>query len=195
MNPTFPPNPSITFFDPLAELLGVGDGLFPYCFDDVVKLSGHACPTVAGAFLMTVRAMRELYGDETPVRGGIRIGIPGAEDQGVNGPISQVICYLTGAAARNGFQGLGGQFSRRGLMGFDSEPAAGFGFERLDTGARVGLRYDPSSIPPDPAMMPLMQLLLQGEGGPAGRRQFQDLWRGRVIRILEDAGERTLSLA
>jgi len=38
MDTQFPATPSTIFFDPLAELLGVGDGFFHYTFDDVVKL-------------------------------------------------------------------------------------------------------------------------------------------------------------
>jgi hypothetical protein len=124
MTDTFPQTPSITLFDPLAELLGAGDGRFHYIFDDVVKLCGHVCPTVAGAFLMCVRTLPELYGNETPRRGEIRITIPGAADEGTNGPISQVFTLLTGAAANNGFQGLGGHYSRWGLMKFSSDLSA-----------------------------------------------------------------------
>lgn len=194
MNSPFPQTPSIRLYDPLADLLGAGDGLFHYRFDDVVKVSGHACPTVAGAFLMTIRALGALYGGETPVRGGIEVSIPGAEDQGVNGPISQVFSLLTGAAGRNGFQGLGGQHARHGLLRFEAGTGSGFGFRRRDTGAQVRVGYDPSAIPPHPGMMPLMQRILQGDGDPALRQEFRTLWRDRVIGILEDAGECTVTL-
>jgi len=194
MTAQFPSTPSITFFDPLAEFLGVGDGLFHYRFDDAVKLSGHACPTVAGAFLMTIHAMRALYGEETPTRGEIRVSIPGAADQGTNGPTSQVVTLLTGAAAGNGFQGLGGQFSRQGLMDFSPDTSAALSFQREDNGASVAVRYDPSCIPPDPEMMPLLQQLLQGDGDPAKRQRFRNLWRKRVTEILADGGKRSITV-
>ena len=195
MTEQFPPNPSITLFDPLAELLGAGDGHFHYSFDDVVKLSGHACPTVAGAFLMTIHGLQALYGGETPRRGGIRVTIPGAADQGTNGPISQVVTLLTGAAAVNGFQGLGGEFSRQGLMEFSSDPSAALSFQRMDNGESVSVRYDPSCIPPEPEMMPLLQQLLQGDSDPAKQQRFRELWRKRVIEILADAGEQSIRVA
>jgi len=45
--------PTLTLRDPLAELLGAADGgLIEYCFADAVKLAGHSCPTVAGAWLI-----------------------------------------------------------------------------------------------------------------------------------------------
>ncbi len=193
MSLMFPAEPAITLYDPLADLLGAGDGYFEYRFEDAVKLSGHACPTVAGAFLMAIRALRALYGDDTPTRGGIRITIPGPVDEGVNGPISQVFTLLTGAAGDNGFHGLGGQHVRSGLLRFDAG-ADGFVFERVDDGSRVTLGYDPSPIPPDPAMGPLMQQLLQGEEEPETRQRFRQLWRARVLAILQDGGERTITL-
>ena len=63
----------ISLHDPLAELLGATeDGIITYDFLDAVKLAGHACPTVAGAWLATVRGLRALYGDDMPVRGNNR---------------------------------------------------------------------------------------------------------------------------
>ena len=170
MTTQFPTTPSVTLFDPLAELLGAGDGRFHYTFDDAIKLSGHACPTVAGAFLMTVHALKALYGDEMPRRGEIHITIPGPMD------------------------GLGGQYARHGLMGFGSDQTGKFTFQRTDNSESVTVSYDPSSIPPDPGMMPLLQQILQGDSEPSIRQKFQGMWRSRVINILADAGERSITV-
>ena len=62
--PMFPDTPVLRFYDPLGDMLGAGDGIYQYSFDDAVKLAGHACPTVAGAFVMVKRAVELLYGDE-----------------------------------------------------------------------------------------------------------------------------------
>ena len=194
MKNLFPDEPAITLYDPLADLLGAGDGHFRYTFDDAVKLAGHACPTVAGAFLMAIRALTELYHDETPRRGEIRITLPGPVDQGVNGPISQVFTLLTGAAADNGFHGLGHLYGRKDLMSFGADPSGGFRFERADTGATVTLFYDPSPIPADPDMPLLLQQILQGGGDAVMRDQFAALWRERVQAILNDAGEQTIHI-
>ncbi|MBA1443421.1 MAG: hypothetical protein FE835_00575 [Gammaproteobacteria bacterium] len=191
----FPTTPTITLYDPLADLLGAGDGHFHYTFDDVVKLSGHACPTVAGAFLMAIHALEALYGEETPQRGAIRVTIAGAEDQGVNGPISQVFTLLTGAAGRNGFHGLGDQYVRQGLMDFTAESTGSFIFTRIDSGDSVSVSYGPASIPPNPDMFPLLQQILQGQAESSTRQQFREMWRDRVIRILEDGGEKTITLS
>ena len=45
--------PPLTLRDPLAALLGAAEGgLIDYRYADAVKLAGHSCPTVAGAWLM-----------------------------------------------------------------------------------------------------------------------------------------------
>jgi hypothetical protein len=53
----FDAGPCLTVHDPLAELLGAGDGTWTYTFDDAVRLAGHACPTVAGAYVTAVQAV------------------------------------------------------------------------------------------------------------------------------------------
>jgi hypothetical protein len=176
-------------------MLGAGDGLYTYRFDDAVKLAGHACPTVAGAFLMAGRAVALLYPDALPQRGDIRVTIPGPVGQGVNGPISQVLTLLTGAAGENGFHGLGGQHVRQGLMAFadpDAAVANGVTFERLSTGARLTLRYDPSPIPPLPTMADDLQAVVSGSADSSVRRRFRAAWRDRVERILADGGAQTI---
>jgi hypothetical protein len=194
MNDLYPDAPRVVLYDPLAHLLGAGDGRFTYAFEDVVKLAGHACPTVAGAFLVVVQALRALYGEDMPQRGGIRITLPEALDRGVTGPVSQVFTLLTGAAGDNGFHGLGGNFRRSGLLYSESGGAGRYRFERLDTGRSVTLSYDASAIPPDPAMGPLLQTIQQGESDEETRKRFAGLWRDRVNRILRDGGRTTVIL-
>lgn len=50
--------PTIVMYDALTQILGVTpDGLVEYRYLDAVKLAGHSCPTVAGAWLMTRAAL------------------------------------------------------------------------------------------------------------------------------------------
>ncbi|MGB9194890.1 MAG: hypothetical protein WCB88_13250, partial [Azonexus sp.] len=78
--------PAVTLRDPLAELLGAAEGgLIEYRFADAVKLAGHSCPTVAGAWLMTVRALRALYGAGIPLRGNIKVALRDELESGVSG--------------------------------------------------------------------------------------------------------------
>jgi len=195
MHELYPEQPCIALHDPLAELLGAGEGYFVYRFWDAVKLSGHACPTVAGAFLMTIHALKALYEECTPIRGQVRITVPGPASAGVNGPISQVMTLITGAAADNGFHGLNGQFARNGLMTFADGDGGVFVFERCDNGQKVGVSYDPSAIPPDPQTKPLMAQIMSGQADCEARQTFGRLWRERVVAILEDDGKATITLS
>ena len=54
----------------LASFLGAfEDGIIEYSYLDVVKSAGHSCPTVLGAYLMTLKGLEALYKDEIPKRG------------------------------------------------------------------------------------------------------------------------------
>lgn len=195
LKPLFPDSPSITFYDPLGDLLGAGDGHYEYRFDDAVKLAGHACPTVAGAFVMILRAVDELYGGETPQRGDMRVELSGSPTSGSMGPFSQILTLLSGAAAENGFQGLNGNFVRQGLMSFNPAEADGpvtVTFTRLSNGAQVKLAYNPSPIPAEPKMMELMKAILSAKADADTRNAFRTLWRSRVERIVADRGASTI---
>lgn len=179
--------PPVVLRDPLAELLGAAEGgLLEYRFADAVKLAGHSCPTVAGAWLSTVRALRALYGDEIPVRGAIAVALPEAQDSGVAGVIASVTGLLTGAAGEGGFKGLAGQFGRRQLLRFGVAGSGGLAFRRLDTqrGVECTLRLD--SVPADPQLGQLLPAILQGSADPAQKYLFGELWQARVKRILVD---------
>ena len=195
-SPLFPSSPTITFYDPLGDLLGVGDGYYEYSFDDAVKLVGHACPTVAGALVMALRVMDELYGEQTPQRGDIRIEVSGSATTDSTGPFTQILTLLTGAAAENGFQGLNGKYVRQGLLGFTNAEAVGpisATFHRISTNTQVKLSYNPSAIPADPNMMEPMGAMLSGTADTETRQQFRELWRTRVERIVADRGDSTIS--
>ena len=69
--------PTITLRDPLADLLGAAeDGLIDYHYVDAVRLAGHSCPTIAGAYLMARAALRTLYPDGPAERGGVAVHRP-----------------------------------------------------------------------------------------------------------------------
>src|SRR5690606_29458506 len=100
--------PRITVQDPLAALLGAASGgIIEYSYADAVKLAGHSCPTVAGAYLMTRNALKKLYGDELPERGNIKVQFRDEQTNGVTGVIANVVSLITGATTDNGFKGLG----------------------------------------------------------------------------------------
>ena len=182
--------PTIMLRDPLAELLGAAEGgLIEYSFADAVKLAGHSCPTVAGAWLTSVRALRALYGEEIPVRGDITVSLHESIDTGVAGVIASVATLLTGAAGDGGFKGLGGQYVRRGLLKFGVAGSVGMTFTRLDTNATVNGNFRPNLISADPRLGELLPVVVHGSATPAERRLFGELWQDRVKRILIDHGD------
>jgi len=177
----------VTLRDPLAELLGAAEGgLIEYRFADAVRLAGHSCPTVAGAWLMTVRALRALYGDGIPERGNIAVALRESLDSGVAGVIASVAGLLTGAAGAGGFKGLGGRYSRRNLLQFGVDGISGVAFTRLDTNVAVDCTLRLETVPADPRLASLLGAILQGTADAGNTRLFGELWQDRVRRILID---------
>ena len=177
--------PTLTLHDGLAQLLGASDdGVIEYHYADAVRLAGHSCPTVAGGWLSARAALRHLYGDELPERGGINVYLNGAENAGVAGVIGQVLTLVTGAAAGNGFHGLGGRHVRSNLLHYAQSDVQGVRFKRNDTGAEVEIEIDTSPVAADPMMRSLMQLSMTDQANAAQRREFGRLWQDRVRRLL-----------
>ncbi|MEO6354758.1 MAG: FmdE family protein [Burkholderiaceae bacterium] len=176
----------ITVYDPLAELLGAAtNGVIEYSYADAVKLAGHSCPTVAGAYLMTLKALASLYGDGLPQRGGIKVAFPNPLQSGVAGVIANVASLITGATSDSGFKGLAGRFDRRNLLFFEVALEGDIRFQRTDTGASVTVSYHPDIVASSPTVMPLMQKILGGTAEEQEKREFSQLWQERVRQILE----------
>jgi hypothetical protein len=179
--------PSIVMHDSLAKMLGASDdGLFTYNYIDAVRLAGHSCPTVAGAYLMTRRALQVLYPDAIPERGQITVSFSSPQDEGVTGVIASVASLITGAAGIGGFKGVGGQFSRKDLLRFGAAIRGEARFERIDTGAAVQLAMNMHRVPPQPPMMTLLQAVLSNRASADERQEFATMWQARVKRILID---------
>lgn len=177
--------PRVALRDPLAGFLGAAEGgLIDYGYDDAVRLAGHSCPTVAGAWVTTVRALRALYGAETPERGGIAVAFQERQEAGVTGVTASVVTLLTGAAGPGGFKGLGGRYVRADLLAFGVAGVTGVRFARRDTGRAVSCLLDLSAVPPDPRITSLLPGLLAGRASPEEARLFGALWQERVRRIL-----------
>lgn len=176
----------------LEEPLGVFLGALPeneklvFKYADAVKLAGHSCPAVAGAYKITAIALKALYGSEVPARGEIEVEIAGKPTDLAYGPMSQVISYITGAWGPTGFKGLKGQFARANKLLFDEENFQfnTFTFKRTDTGKAVRIRYNPDAAPTDPRMAELMPKALAGAATDEEKRLFADLWQDKVRSIL-----------
>lgn len=185
--PFFDDAPSITVHDPLAEFLGAfSDGIVTYRYIDAVRLAGHSCPTVAGAYLMTRRALQLLYPDTTPERGAVRVGFAEEQDDGVTGVIASVCTLVTGAAGTGGFKGIAGRFRRQDLLQFGSAMSSEARFERVDTGASVEVEMQLARVPAALEMRNLMQKAVAGTATEDEAQAFRQLWQDRVRRILTE---------
>src|SRR3989338_1836677 len=176
--------------DPFAVFLGAIDETeeFVFTYTDAIKLAGHSCPAVSGAYKITQKALKALYGNETPVRGEISVKILGSVDNGANGPISQVISLITGAAPETGFAGLGQSFVRKNRLVFDEkneEPNA-FVFTRDDTGKSIKVTYHPERVPAKPEMSALFTKCIVGTATKKQKEEFMALWQGRVKAVLSE---------
>jgi hypothetical protein len=179
--------PTITVHDGLAEFLGAcDDGLITYRYVDAVKLAGHSCPTVAGAYLMTRRALQLLYPEQTPERGGVQVRFSAPVDEGVAGVIGSVVSLITGAAGLGGFKGIGRNFRRQNLMYYGCAIEGEVRFERIDNGVGVQLAMNMNRVEPDPRTGELLRKFLAGVATPDEMRDFAALWQQRVKRILLD---------
>ena len=177
--------PGIALHDPLAAVLGSApDGLLQYGFADAVQLCGHACPTVAGAYLMTLHGLRQLYPEQLPQRGGVMVRMRQAASDGTTGVIAQVAGLITGAAGEGGFGGLAGQFRRRGLLQFSQDISSLMQLVRLDSGAAVNLDLDSSRAPAAAEIGELLPRLLAAEATPEEVERFQACWRQRLYDLL-----------
>ncbi len=177
--------PPITLDDPLSEFLGAFEkGKMEITYLDCVKLAGHSCPTVAGAYLMAKMGLERLYEKEQPQRGSVKVEMKASKTEGVTGITCNVISFIVGAGDSSGFKGIQGNFSRNDLVSYDVSMDAEVKLTRLDTMKSVTLSYDPSSVPANEKMMPLMKKNLQGMASDEEKKLFQTLWQKRVEEIL-----------
>jgi len=178
--------------EPLAEFLGAIDegAEFIFTYTDAVRLAGHSCPAVSGAYKITQKALEALYGNDIPIRGEINVRVLGSVDNGANGPISQVISLVTGAAPETGFGGLGDKFVRKNALTFDErneEPNA-FVFTRTDNNKSVKITYHPEKIPQDSGMHTLFTKCIAGTATKKQQEEFKRAWQERVrIVLFEEA--------
>lgn len=174
--------------DPLSAVLGAFKaGEYEFSYLDVVKAAGHSCPTVAGAYLITLEALKALYPNERAVRGNIKVEFKESLEDGVAGVIANVVSQITGATDKSGFKGLNGKFARHSLMSFNSGVGSSARFTRVDNSKSVDVVYDPSSIAPDEKQMALMKKMMQGSATKEELQEFGKLWQDRVKRIFENS--------
>jgi hypothetical protein len=177
--------PPIKLYDPLSEFLGAFDnGRLSISYLDCVKLAGHSCPTVAGAYLMAREGLHALYGEALPERGSVKVEMKENMEEGVTGVVANVISFIVGASDMSGFKGIQGNFSRDNLVFFEAGIPTEVKLTRLDTMQSVNLSYNPSNIKPSENMMPLLGKCLKGLASAEEKKTFKKLWQKRVEKIL-----------
>ncbi|MFC5496968.1 hypothetical protein ACFPOE_05440 [Caenimonas terrae] len=177
--------PSIIVRDALADTLGAAaGGCLHYRYVDAVKLAGHSCPTVAGAWLMTRAALAHLYPTDIPRRGEMRVELREPQESGVTGVIASIAGLVTGAAGPGGFQGLAGRHGRRNLLAFGQPMRGELRVTRLDTGRSVEVSHHPQAVARPPALAQLMQAALAPDADQAVRAAFATGWQDWVRCML-----------
>jgi len=171
--------------DELSSFLGTfEDGIYEISYLDIVKGAGHSCPTVLGAYLMNLEALKALYPEEIAKRGEIEVSFSQRQSEAVAGVIGNVAMNITGACTTNGFKGIGGKFDRNYLLKFEQDISdASARFTRIDTKQSVDVVYDPSSIQFDPSTPTLMQKCVKGNANDVEKKDFGKLWQERVEKI------------
>lgn len=179
--------PTITLRDPLAAFLGVSkSGVMTYAYADAVKLAGHSCATVAGAYLMVRNGLSHLYGGEMPERGGVEVYMRDSRDRGTTGVIAAVATLLTGAAPDTGFGGIGAhrRFTRRDLLHFDAPINGLLGLRRCDNRRGVVLDLETAVVPLAAEMQILLPRVMAEQADEDEQARFAALWQARVEEML-----------
>lgn len=185
--------PTLTVQDPLAAFLGAAEnGILTYRYADAVRLCGHSCPTVAGAYLMVIKGLKALYGEELPERGGIEAAMQGTRDEGTVGVTASVVQLLTGAAPETGFGGIGmqGRFARRNLLSFGAGEINGtLTLRRKDSGKTVTVSLNAALQPFAPQMRDIMPKAVGGSASAKELERFGQLWQARVKAFLTESAD------
>lgn len=170
---------TIKIYEPFADYLDATNDevRFELSLLDIVRFSGHACPSMVGAFVVSQYAIEKLF-PETGVchRGDVSIELSSGPENGPTGPIGNVFSFIFGAWEKSGFGGLGGEnFRRRNLLKYNSAevPAGAFRFRRISNGKTIDVHYDPqkANVSLDPEW------------------SFQKRWRALVSRIATHPNE------
>ena len=181
---------NIVLKDELSDFLGVfEDGIVEISYLDIVKSAGHSCPTIAGAYLMALKGLKALYGNDIPLRGGVSIEFRDSEQTETTGVIANAVENITGATAVRGFKGIGGRFIRHSLMRFQVPIDSSLRLIRNDNGSSVDVYYTPGNVPGDPRIQQLMPVVLQGKGSVEEKKLFGTLWQDRVRDIFSRSND------
>lgn len=176
---------TIKLQDELADFLGAfEDGIIEFSYEEVAKMAGHSCATVASSYLMIAKALQFLHPNEIAKRGNIEVFINGAKDEGVNGVIAKVASLITGACEEDGFGGIAGNFNRKNLLFFEKNLDCDMMLRRKDNQKCAKISLDLSQAGGDPRQNMLLQKIIQGVANQDEKNLFKTIWQTRVRKIL-----------
>ena len=175
----------IVLQDDLSKFLGASEeGIIDLSYLDIVKMAGHSCATVAGAYLMALKGLQTLYGTDLPKRGKIKVELRESLSDGNTGVVAQVLSNITGATTDTGFVGIDASFNRRGLLFFGTAIESNLRLTRLDTNRSVEVSYMPGRVVNSGEIM-------QSAVGPGAteesKKSFPQRWQEMVHSIFENA--------
>ncbi len=193
--------PPIMMIEPYFQIFGQSQDAVPYYYEEAVKLAGHSCGATTGAWTITKKALEVLYPNgEIPVRGQIAVEAPGAEDEWFVGVFGDIISFITGASPRTGFIGsefgkANSVFIRQNKMVYAAEPTKQLPpmrewiFTRLDTGAKVGIKFNLVVITPlpTPGRTAMGKKLASGKATAEEALDYYKYWNDRAIYVLDNA--------
>lgn len=190
----------IMMLEPYFQIFGQSQDPVPYYYEEAVKLAGHSCGATTGAWIITKKAHEILYPDgEVPVRGQIAVEAPGAEDEWFVGVFGDIITFITGASPHTGFIGsefgkANDLFIRQNKMVYSEKPTGQLPpmrewiFTRLDTGAKVGIKFNLVVITPlpTPGKVALGKKLATGAATPEEAVEYSQYWNDRATYVLKN---------
>ena len=176
---------TIKLRDDLADFLGAfEDGIVEFTYEDIAKMAGHSCFTVASSYVMVAQGLEFLYRNEIAKRGNIEVFINGDKNVGVNGVIAKVASLITGACEDDGFAGIAGNFNRKNLLFFESNLDCDMMLKRKDNNKVAEIFLDSSCISIDPRQNMLLQKIIQNTAKDDEIALFKTIWQERVRKAL-----------
>jgi hypothetical protein len=177
----------IVLKDELSEFLGATEGgIIDISYLEMVKMAGHSCGVVSGAYLMALKGLKALFGEELPKRGEIKVELKGTLEDNT-GVTAQVLSNITGATSDTGFLGLpNGKFNRRNLLFFGADISANVRFTRMDTGKSVDVSYTPGKVVNPKGVL---MTAIGPDATEESRRTFPERWQKMVKTIFDHADE------
>jgi hypothetical protein len=184
----------IVLRDPLGEFIGTSQGgILEITYVDTVKMAGHSCAVVGGAYLAAREGLKALYRDELPCRGEIKVEIRRGVTDDNAGVVGSVLSNITGATSDFGFGGLpGGRFNRRNLLFYNAPIDTDIRLTRLDTNRQVGVNYHPEKeVNPKAILMTAIGPKATQEDKKTFPKRFQNMVKklfdqpDRVIEVIE----------